>query len=85
MCVDYRPLNSATVKDQTPLPSHTDLRDRVRDCPYLTKLDIRDAFHMIKIDPPDRHKTSFKTRYGLFQYKVMPFGLSNAPATFTNV
>ena len=50
MCVDYRPLNSATVKDQTPLPSHTDLRDRVRDCPYLTKLDIRDAFHMIKID-----------------------------------
>ena len=82
MCIDYRELNNATVKDRTPLPSHCELRERVKGSKFLTKVDIRDAFHMIRIFDDDCHKTAFKTRYGLFEYTVSPFGLSNSPATF---
>ena len=82
MCIDYRAINDATIPDRTPLPSHTDLREKVKGAKYLSKLDIRDAFHMIRIDAPDCHKTAFKTRFGLFEYTVCPFGLTNSPATF---
>ena len=82
MCIDYRAINDATIPDRTPLPSHTDLREKVKGAKFLSKLDIRDAFHMIRIDAPDCHKTAFKTRFGLFEYTVCPFGLTNSPATF---
>jgi hypothetical protein len=82
MCIDYRELNNATVKDRTPLPSHCEMRERVKGSQFLSKVDIRDAFHMIRIFESDCHKTAFKTRYGLFEYTVSPFGLSNSPATF---
>ena len=82
MCIDYRQINNATIPDRNPLPSHADMRDRVRDCPFLSKIDIRDAFHMIRIDAADCYKTAFKTKYGLFEYTVCPFGLTNSPAVF---
>ena len=82
MCIDYRSLNEITVKDQTPLPSHVDLRDQIVGSKFLTKLDICDAFHMVRIDSSDCYKTAFKTKYGLFEYTVCPFGLTNSPATF---
>jgi hypothetical protein len=81
-CVDYRELNSATVKDRTPLPSHTELRQRVQGAKFMSKVDVRDAFHMIRLHEPDCHKTAFKTRFGLFEYTVSPFGTTNSPATF---
>jgi hypothetical protein len=82
MAVDYRAVNMATVKDRTPLPSHTDMRSQISGSKFLSKVDIRDAFHMIRIRDEDCHKTAFKTKYGLFEFTVCPFGLSNSPATF---
>ena len=82
MCIDYRSLNNSSIPDRTPLPSHIDLRERVRGKQYLSKVDIRDAFHMLRIDAPDRHKTAFKTKFGLFEYTVCPFGFTNSPAAF---
>lgn len=85
MCVDYRALNNITVKDRTPLPSVTDLRERVKGAKYKTTLDIRDAFHNIRICPTDTHKTAFRTRYGHFEFTVCPFGACNSPATFVRM
>jgi hypothetical protein len=82
MAIDFRAVNEATVKDKTPLPSHTDMRSQIRGSKFLSKVDIRDAFHMIRIRDEDCHKTAFKTKYGLYEYTVCPFGLSNSPATF---
>ena len=82
MCIDYRQINLDTIPERTPLPSHADLRDKVRGSTFLSKVDVRDAFHMIRIDAPDCHKSAFKTRFGLFEYTVCPFGLTNSPAVF---
>ena len=79
---DYRSLNAETVRDQTPLISHAVMRERIRGCKYISKLDIRDAFHSILVCEEDRAKTAFKTEFGLFEYTVCPFGLANSPATF---
>jgi hypothetical protein len=82
LCCDYHSLNSKTIRDQTPLVSHTALHDRVQGANFLTKIDIRDAFHSILVHEEDRHKTAFKTEFGLFKFTVCPFGLANSPATF---
>jgi hypothetical protein len=82
MCIDYRSINQATVKDRTPLPSHVELRESIKGSQYLSKFDIRDAFHMIRISSADCHKTAFKTLWGSYEYTVCPFGLANSPATF---
>ena len=81
-CIDYRRLNSQTKKDRTPLPNLAELRDRLHGKKYFTSVDIKDAYHRLLIRPEDREKTAFRTRFGHFEYLVMPFGLSNAPATF---
>ena len=60
----------------------TELKDRVKDAQIFTKLDLKDGFHLIRIRQGDEWKTAFRTRYGIYEYKVMPFGLVNAPATF---
>jgi Reverse transcriptase (RNA-dependent DNA polymerase)/RNase H-like domain found in reverse transcriptase/Integrase zinc binding domain/Chromo (CHRromatin Organisation MOdifier) domain len=82
LCVDYRGLNRITVKNRTPLPLISETLDRLRGAKVFTKLDLKDAYHRLRIREGDEWKTAFRTRYGHFEYCVMPFGLSNAPATF---
>ena len=82
LCIDYRAVNDTTIRDLTPLPSHVQLRDEVQGAKFLSKVDIRDAFHMLRIKPEDGHKTAFKTKRGLFEFTVCPFGLTNSPAAF---
>ncbi|GBG62416.1 hypothetical protein CBR_g30370 [Chara braunii] len=82
MCIDYRGLNAITVKNAEPLPRIDDLLDRVQGCKYYSKIDLKFGYHQIAIRPEDQHKTAFQTRYGLYEFVVMPFGLCNAPGTF---
>lgn len=82
LCVDYRALNKLTVKNRYALPLINETIDRLSGAKFYTKLDLKDAYHRIRIKPGDEWKTAFRTRYGHFEYAVMPFGLTNAPATF---
>jgi hypothetical protein len=82
LCVDYRGLNSITVKNRYPLPLISEIMDRTAGAQYFTKLDVKEAYYRIRIAEGDEWKTAFRTRYGLYEYLVMPFGLTNAPATF---
>ncbi|GBG69733.1 hypothetical protein CBR_g4564 [Chara braunii] len=82
MCIDYKGLNAITVKNAEPLPRIDNLLDRVQGCKYFTKIDLKFDYHQIAIRPEDQHKTAFETRYGLYKFVVMPFGLCNAPRAF---
>lgn len=82
LCVDYRGLNKITLKNRTPLPLISETLDRLGGAKIFTKLDLKDAYHRLRIRRGDEWKTAFRTRYGHFEYCVLPFGLSNAPATF---
>ncbi|THC87443.1 hypothetical protein EYZ11_013110 [Aspergillus tanneri] len=81
-CVDYRKLNSITKKDRYPLPLISEFMERISHARIFTKIDIRQGFHRIRMDPKQEDLTTFRTRYGSYKYKVMPFGLTNGPATF---
>ena len=80
--MDYRGLNKITVKVRTPLPLMTELRKQVAKARIFTKLDICHGYNLIRIADGDEWKTAFRTKYGLFEYLVMPFGLCNALASF---
>jgi hypothetical protein len=82
MCVDYRSLNDVTVKNKCPLPRIEDLFDRMRDARVFSKIDLRSGYHQMKIRPSDNSKTDFSTRYSLYEFTVMSFGLTNAPTYF---
>jgi hypothetical protein len=82
LCVDYRWLNEITIKDRTPLPLIGEALDRLSHAKIYTKLDVRDAYHNLQIATGDEWKTAFRTKYGLYKYRVMPFSLTNAPASF---
>jgi hypothetical protein len=82
LCVDYRALNKITKKDRYPLPLTKDLLDAPKKARHYTKIDLRHAYHLVRIAPGDKWKTAFRTRYGSFEWCVMPFGLTNAPAAF---
>jgi hypothetical protein len=82
LCVDFRGLNNITKKDRYPLPLISDLLDAPRKAKIYTKLDLAHAYHLVRIAEGDEWKTTFRTRYGSFEWLVMPFGLTNAPAAF---
>jgi hypothetical protein len=82
LCVDYRALNRITIKNRYPLPLTIEIMDRVKGATRFTRLDVRDAFNRLRVAEGDEWKTAFRTRYGHFEYLVMPFGLCNAPASF---
>jgi len=82
LCVDYRALNLATVKNRYPLPLISEMLDHVPEARIFTKLDLRGAYNLIRIKEGDKYKTALGTRYGQFEYRVMPFGLTNPQATF---
>ncbi|XP_073491307.1 uncharacterized protein [Aquarana catesbeiana] len=81
-CIDYRELNKITIKNRYPLPLVPELFQRLGTARIFTKLDLRGAYNLIRIREGDEWKTAFRTRFGHFEYQVMPFGLCNAPATF---
>src|SRR3954466_12996106 len=85
MCVDYRPLNLATIKNKYPLPQINDLYDQLAVSVVFSKMDFRLGYHQSRIRKEDIPKTAFTTRYGLYEYTVMSFGLTNAPATFSRL
>jgi hypothetical protein len=80
-CMDMRRVNEVTITDSNQAPLQETARERLRGAKYFTKLDMRDGYHHLRIKG-DEHKTAFLTEYGLYEWKVMCFGLKNAPAEF---
>jgi hypothetical protein len=85
MCVAYRSLNDVTIKNKYPLPRIDDLFDQMRGARVFSKIDFRSGYHQMKIMPSDIPKTAFSTRYDLYEFTVMSFGLTNALAYFMNL
>jgi hypothetical protein len=83
--VDYRTLNDVTVKNKYPLPRIEDLFDQMRGARVFSKIGLRSGYHQMEIRPSDIPKTDFSTRYGLYEFAVMSFGLTNAPAYFIDL
>ena len=81
-CIDYRGLNKITIKNKYPLPLMNTTFERLQGAQYFTKLDLRNAYHLVRIRPGDEWKTAFITPRGQYEYSVMPFGLTNAPSVF---
>jgi hypothetical protein len=82
MCVDYHSLNDVTIKNKYPLPRIDDLFDQLKGACVFLKIDLRSGYHQLKIRASDISKTAFITQYGLYEYTVMSFGLTNAPTYF---
>jgi len=85
LCVDYRGLNKITIPNWYPLPLMQELQDRVQGAQWFTKMDLKNGFNLIRIREGDEWKSAFRTRYGLYEFKVMSFRLTNALSTFQDM